>query len=639
VKRVLQISPSVRLTLVATICLLAFLAIVGVRFIGLVFAADPGLTPQTLEVIPYGATDYRFSTYGLGEVPSDYGLETFDDSAFAAGNASFGSGGGCPLQPTVKTYWPVNSEIVLRKNFDLPPGATNLRVMVVIDNDVDVFLNGVDISGGLVQHENCPVADEFRFDAPDSILKAGNNLLAVRGRDRGVESYLDLRVLVEVPEPTSTPTVTPVPPTPTFTCTPTATNTWTPVPTDTWTPTPTDTWTPTPTFTPVPPTPTDTWTPTPTDTDTPTPTFTPVPPTPTFTYTPTNTWTPSPTSTSTLVPPTSTATSTPTVTPTGTVIGSGGTATPIPTVTRTIVPTATLTPTSSSTPGTPPPPSPTGVSMMKDAQVNVPGVQDTANLWVMKSCVDPTKGEGCLEIDEVISGIADVCNSNDIGCTVPEGLGAWEHEIFWDKQFVSISTTPDNTWLTSGGRVFPPNGCFVTIVNESDLLEVCVTKDTNPPTGAVGPEGAGVVERITITPNVQNLMQAYNMRPTKDNGIVTTIADKDCEVTDTQGEQIPGTLPGQLTAVCSNATITIRMLEGDLNLDCKVDVKDDQAEAFRYGSTTGLQLYDQWYDLEPASADGDIDIKDLQFVFGRNYSTCENPIPNDQAVPVPPIDP
>ncbi|MGD0115829.1 MAG: hypothetical protein ABSC13_07495, partial [Dehalococcoidia bacterium] len=102
---------------------------------------------------------------------------------------------------------------------------------------------------------------------------------------------------------------------------------------------------------------------------------------------------------------------------------------------------------------------------------------------------------------------------------VPEGLGAWEHELFWDKQFVSVSTTPDNAWLTSLGRVIPPNGCFVTIVNESDLLEGCVTKDTDPPTGARGPEGNGLVERITITPNVQNLMQAYNMRPTKDNGI------------------------------------------------------------------------------------------------------------------------
>ena len=59
-----------------------------------------------------------------------------------------------------------------------------------------------------------------------------------------------------------------------------------------------------------------------------------------------------------------------------------------------------------------------------------------------------------------------------------------------------------------------------------------------------------------------------------------------------------------------------------LNLDCNVDVLDDQAIAFRYGSSLGLLLYDPFYDLDPKVADNDIDIKDLQFVFGRNGSTC-----------------
>jgi hypothetical protein len=316
------------------------------------------------------------------------------------------------------------------------------------------------------------------------------------------------------------------------------------------------------------------------------------------------------------VPPTPTNTATATTPPTGT---------PIP-------PTATPTNTATPTPTFTPVP---GVRMQKTC----PDGSSNCNLWIEKTCVDPTTGKGCLEIDEHIYGIADTCDPNVIGCTVPEGLGAWEHELFWDKQFVSVSTTPVNTWLTSGGRVIPPNGCFVQILNEQSLLEGCVTKDTNPPTGAVGPEGDGVVEKIIITPNLQNIMQAYGMRATKDNGIVTTIADKDCEVTDTLGEALPGTLPGQLTVVCSNATITIRMLEGDLDLNCKIDVADDQAEAFHYGATVGLQLYNQWYDLEPKWTDGDIDIKDLQFVFGRNYSTCDNPIPNDQGVPLPPIDP
>ena len=128
-------------------------------------------------------------------------------------------------------------------------------------------------------------------------------------------------------------------------------------------------------------------------------------------------------------------------------------------------------------------------------------------------------------------------------------------------------------------------------------------------------------------------------RPTKDNGIITDIVDDNCEVTDTQSETILGGLPGQLALNCGDAHITIRMLECDVNLDCQVDVQDDQAVAMRYGSQLGLQLYDRWYDLEPANSDDDIDIKDLQFCYGRNWSTCQNPIPNDQSTPMPPHDP
>jgi hypothetical protein len=64
-----------------------------------------------------------------------------------------------------------------------------------------VFINGTDISGGGVEHEECPLIDEFLFHAPDSILITGTNLLEVHARDRGGESYLELRVLVEVLPP------------------------------------------------------------------------------------------------------------------------------------------------------------------------------------------------------------------------------------------------------------------------------------------------------------------------------------------------------------------------------------------------------------------------------------------------------
>jgi hypothetical protein len=65
-----------------------------------------------------------------------------------------------------------------------------------------------------------------------------------------------------------------------------------------------------------------------------------------------------------------------------------------------------------------------------------------------------------------------------------------------------------------------------------------------------------------------------------------------------------------------------------------VDVQDQQMISFRYGSFFGSLLYDKWYDLEPNLHDLDIDIKDLQKVFGRDGATCQEP--NPQQPPLPP---
>jgi hypothetical protein len=46
-------------------------------------------------------------------------------------------------------------------------------------------------------------------------------------------------------------------------------------------------------------------------------------------------------------------------------------------------------------------------------------------------------------------------------------------------------------------------------------------------------------------------------------------------------------------------------------------------------------LYSKWYDLEPQSHDLDIDIKDLQKVYGRDGSTCQNPVPAQLPLPPP----
>ncbi len=62
---------------------------------------------------------------------------------------------------------------------------------------------------------------------------------------------------------------------------------------------------------------------------------------------------------------------------------------------------------------------------------------------------------------------------------------------------------------------------------------------------------------------------------------------------------------------------------------------DEQAIAWRFGAEFGSLLYSQWYDLEPNTHDLDIDIKDLQKVFGRDGSSCQNPFPAQTPVAPP----
>jgi hypothetical protein len=147
-----------------------------------------------------------------------------------------------------------------------------------------------------------------------------------------------------------------------------------------------------------------------------------------------------------------------------------------------------------------------------------------------------------------------------------------------------------------------------------------------------GATGSGVLATIYVSPEGD---MKYRLTPGQQNGEVRTLLDENCELADIygdpladgSGEPLPGIVTGGLVEECSDATITVRILEGDLNLDCEVNIIDDQMIAYRYGSFFGNVLYDPWYDLEPALKDFDIDVKDLQKVFGRNGSRCEDPIP------------
>lgn len=153
---------------------------------------------QPTEPIAY-QSQWKYRVGDFGEF-SGFEAVDYDDSTFSVGEGGFGSGGGCFLNTTArKTLWPTNSDIVMRKEIILDGNATNLRIFGAIDNDIQVFVNGVDISQGVLVREGCAELNEFSIVAPDALLRDGRNVVAVRARDRGSESYVDVRVTADVP--------------------------------------------------------------------------------------------------------------------------------------------------------------------------------------------------------------------------------------------------------------------------------------------------------------------------------------------------------------------------------------------------------------------------------------------------------
>jgi hypothetical protein len=245
----------------------------------------------------------------------------------------------------------------------------------------------------------------------------------------------------------------------------------------------------------------------------------------------------------------------------------------------------------------------------------------------------------------------------------PQGVGAFEFDLKYDNHIFDIGIAP-TSWLYDTGRWTdaahdsnPAAGCTATIITENDIRFGCVSKNPQPlagPVSCLGPDdvtpvvGAvcgnknnGVIAHITVTPKADLLGR---ITPGNDNGAIRSLLDEGCEFADIWGHPLaaagsstplPGIAPGGQVTDCADITITVRILEGDMNTDCTVNVTDDQIEAAHYGAFFGSLLYDPWYDLEPAVKDYDVDIKDLQKVFGRNGSNCTDPVPPQPALPQP----
>jgi hypothetical protein len=281
-----------------------------------------------------------------------------------------------------------------------------------------------------------------------------------------------------------------------------------------------------------------------------------------------------------------------------------------------------------------------------------------ANLWLCESpapCAG--QGEGNLIVFEYATGITD---SPEAGM---QGLGAYEFSVEYDN-FVIQSVNPcDVVFGTASADPNNPGGsdglldgagaargpvdeldtstnpycdndvdgsadgtCAYSIVLENIVHFGCVTSGTVPP----GPTGAMDIAALNLIPHGDLRNDIF---PGNNNGVVTILKDNGCELVDTLGHPVPGSVNGGLTVDCGDLAVTVRILEGDLDLDCDVDLTDAQSIAGHYGAFFGGLLYSKWLDLEPQFHDLDIDIKDIQKVFGRIGSTCQNPIPAQPPVP------
>ena len=211
-------------------------------------------------------------------------------------------------------------------------------------------------------------------------------------------------------------------------------------------------------------------------------------------------------------------------------------------------------------------------------------------------------GGGTLTIGEEVSGIPS-----------DTGLGAFSIGFFYPRDVVQV-TVEEGPFLRSTGRV---TSCSSTY-GESFIEFHCTSSGPKP-----GPSGSGTLVYIRVLPQPELML-----KPTSGNGALAILDDQEsaAALADPLGDGIE-------VGHVGDSAIIVQALEGDLNRDCVVNVIDEQSISFRYQAHEGSLFYYPFYDLQPPLGDGDIDIKDLQFVFGRDGRTCEGPGPTPTPTP------
>ena len=207
-------------------------------------------------------------------------------------------------------------------------------------------------------------------------------------------------------------------------------------------------------------------------------------------------------------------------------------------------------------------------------------------------------------------------------------LGGFSFKVNYDETKVCVVLSPGplaQRWLAGGGTCIIQDSVTKPTLQGSATI-VCVRLGKAP----LSPPASDNLTLAQVI--VRPMPDEYSvMRPNNGNGNVVQIINKACKLTGTQGDPIA---PPPGSANCTDADITMRYLEGDVVPDCEVDTLDTQASAFRWGAQKGTLLYNDFFNTEPSKPqqDDDIDINDLQLVYGRFGSTCANPHPEQAPV-------
>lgn len=188
--------------------------------------------------IPYGADGYLYKIVTNGTVANFYETNFTTDASWTNGQAPFGSYSSvCTLNNSniVRTLWPehwpegtanTESDLLVRRLFEVPTGTTNLAMGFTVDNDVKIYINGNLITrdeanpyaflnewnnwvtssdiDGWYKHGGCPRYDDLRLaNISNSVWHVGTNLLAVRGhnidQNHDNPTFLDMRILCNSP--------------------------------------------------------------------------------------------------------------------------------------------------------------------------------------------------------------------------------------------------------------------------------------------------------------------------------------------------------------------------------------------------------------------------------------------------------